>query len=280
MFPNRQVVSSMFADIFQKPENFLSLYNALTNQNLKLEETELKPSHLKDSIFKGLMNDVSMEINGKIVVLIEHQSTINMNMPLRCLMYIARMYEQLVPREKRYYSGLQKIPAPEFFVLYNGSDPMPEKVELRLSDAFKSDTGKSLELIVPVYNIGPEKNLNVQKKCNILEEYGLFVEKLKALRQNFSTSEEAVIQTVKYCLDNEILKTYLQEAGAEVFNMIMIDYDYEEHMAALKQEAIEQGIEQGIERGAAEKNLENAKKMQQLGISEEIIEKVTGIKIC
>jgi hypothetical protein len=36
------------------------------------------------------INDISFEIGGKLVVLIEHQSTINHNMALRLLLYIAR----------------------------------------------------------------------------------------------------------------------------------------------------------------------------------------------
>jgi hypothetical protein len=42
------------------------------------------------------VNDISFEIGGKLVVLIEHQSTINPNMPFRLLMYISRVYEKIM----------------------------------------------------------------------------------------------------------------------------------------------------------------------------------------
>jgi hypothetical protein len=42
------------------------------------------------------MNDISFEIGDKLVVLIEHQSTINPNMPLRLLLYIGRVYEKIL----------------------------------------------------------------------------------------------------------------------------------------------------------------------------------------
>jgi hypothetical protein len=50
-------------------------------------------------------------------------STINPNMALRLLMYIARIYEKLI-ENKNIYSGKPiKLPRPEFFVLYNGLLP-------------------------------------------------------------------------------------------------------------------------------------------------------------
>ncbi|MCL1836461.1 MAG: Rpn family recombination-promoting nuclease/putative transposase [Treponema sp.] len=51
------------------------------------------------------------------MVLIEHQSTINPNMPLRLLLYIAHLYEKIIGRKKLYNTKLEKIPAPEFIVL-------------------------------------------------------------------------------------------------------------------------------------------------------------------
>jgi len=37
----------------------------------------------------GQINDVSFTVGDRLIVLIEHQSTINENMPLRLLMYVA-----------------------------------------------------------------------------------------------------------------------------------------------------------------------------------------------
>ncbi|GHV90722.1 hypothetical protein AGMMS50268_12250 [Spirochaetia bacterium] len=48
---------------------------------------------LTDVFFKDQINDLSFTVDNRLVVLIEHQSTINPNMPIRLLMYIARVYE-------------------------------------------------------------------------------------------------------------------------------------------------------------------------------------------
>jgi hypothetical protein len=47
---------------------------------------------LEDALFRNKINDLSFEIAKKLVVILEHQATINPNMPLRLLSYIARLY--------------------------------------------------------------------------------------------------------------------------------------------------------------------------------------------
>jgi hypothetical protein len=63
-----------------------------------------------DVLYMDMINDISFEIGGKLVILIEHQSTINPNMALRLLMYIARVYEKIIG-DKNIYST-RSIPLP------------------------------------------------------------------------------------------------------------------------------------------------------------------------
>ena len=44
-------------------------------------------------------------------------------MPVRCLEYIARLYEQLYKSKEKYSRKQLAIPTPEFFVFYNGKQP-------------------------------------------------------------------------------------------------------------------------------------------------------------
>ena len=59
---------------------------------------------------------------GKEEKLYEHQASLNPNMPLRDLLYIARQYEKYVKRKSLYADRLLKIPTPNFVVFYNGTD--------------------------------------------------------------------------------------------------------------------------------------------------------------
>ena len=85
---NRKYKDSVFVDLFSEDEkakeNFLSLYNALHGTALKDTE-QLKTVRLDQVLYMAFYNDVSYLVDNKIIVLAEHQSTINPNMPLRCL---------------------------------------------------------------------------------------------------------------------------------------------------------------------------------------------------
>ena len=122
---NRNHKDSLFIDLFCKDqksgkENFISLYNALHQTNLDLKTTTLEEVNIENILYMALSNDIAMLVDGRLVVLVEHQSTINENMPLRLLEYVSRIYEQIVPSEDRYEKKMIKIPYPEFYVFYNG----------------------------------------------------------------------------------------------------------------------------------------------------------------
>ena len=171
---NRKYKDSVFVDLFSEDEkakeNFLSLYNALHGTHLPLS-SPVENIRLDNVMYMNIINDVSCLVDGKIIVLAEHQSTINENMPLRFLEYIARLYEKLQAPTDRYLRKLSKIPTPEFYVFYNGIDDYPETTTLKLSDAFITRPKLiPLELEVKVYNINKNKEAEVLSRCKTLEE--------------------------------------------------------------------------------------------------------------
>lgn len=164
------MTSRRFVDLFAKcpesKENFLSLYNALHGTSLTLSETKIEPLILEQTVYVGCHNDVSMLVNNRIIVLVEQQSTINENMPFRFLEYVSRVYEKLIPLEKRYKHHLIKLPKPEFYVFYNGEEDYPAEKTLRLSDSFVSEKNSQdfpLELCAKVYNINKRNDTSVVK---------------------------------------------------------------------------------------------------------------------
>ena len=118
LFRNRKYKDSVFTDLFGSDrdgkKNFLSLYNALAGTNYKEGHVRLERKVISQSLYKTYNNDVSWEIDGKLIVLVEHQTTINNNMPFRCLEYVTRIYEGIVPPKARYAEKVYKIPNPDF----------------------------------------------------------------------------------------------------------------------------------------------------------------------
>jgi len=133
---NKKYKDSIFRELFKPPDKALALYNAITGKNLSKDTPiEMKPI---DTVLTALIrNDLSFIIEGRLIVVIEHQSTLNQNMPMRALQYIFILYEIYYKLSGALYKNKRmKIPKPEFYMLYNGTEPYPNSGEMRLSDAF------------------------------------------------------------------------------------------------------------------------------------------------
>ena len=280
---NRIYKDSVFVDLFSEDEkakeNFLSLYNALHGTDLQLScpVENIRPENV---MYMNIINDVSCLVDNKIIVLAEHQSTINENMPLRFLQYIARLYEKLQTPTDRYLRKLSKIPTPEFYVFYNGVEDYPETITLKLSDAFMTKPDSlPLELEVKVYNINKSKGAEVLSRCKTLDEYSLFVEEVR--RQTELDPENGFTNAVKICIEKGILKEYLQRKAREVINMLIAEYDYDTDIAVQRRESLmiglQQGIQQGFSNGSRQKALETAKILKQFGDSVQKIAQATGL---
>ncbi len=72
------------------------------------------------------------------------------------------------------------LPKPEFYTFYNGTEPMEKERVLKLSNAFKVQDGKApLELEVKVININPEVQHELLEKCQVMKEYGIFIDTIR-----------------------------------------------------------------------------------------------------
>ena len=76
---NRRYKDSVFVDFFGEDKNakanFLSLYNALHGTTFDAA-TKLEPLRLEQVMYMAFRNDIACLIDGKIIVLVEHQSTV------------------------------------------------------------------------------------------------------------------------------------------------------------------------------------------------------------
>ena len=284
---NRKYKDSVFTDLFGSDrdgkKNFLELYNALAGTDYKLGEVALERKVIEQSLYKTFNNDVSWEINGKLIVLVEHQSTVNENMPFRCLEYVTRIYEGIVPVKKRYAEKVYKIPNPDFYVVYVGKDNIPPEKELRLSDAFFEKDGSKLELVVKVKNCSDSKILPISRTCDILKEYCQFIEIVEHT-YNKRFPKSSFKKAIEEAISQGILADYLDRKSREVINMLCAKYDYKMDIAVKQEEAYEDGLNAGmsagIEKGAHDKAIENARNFLKMKLgSIEQIAQGTGLTV-
>ena len=276
---NRKYKDSVFVDLFSEDEkakeNFLSLYNAL--HGTKLTATaQLKNVRLDQVLYMTFYNDVSYLIDNKIIVLVEHQSTINPNMPLRCLEYISCLYETLFESKEKYSRKLLNIPTPEFYVFYNGDETYPSDKTLKLSDAFIEKTVKpNLELIVKIININQQNHHPLLKNCKTMYEYTIFVETVRRWKK--TDPQNGFQKAIEECIANDILRDYLKRKTKEVLNMLLAEYDYETDIAVQRAEEREIAFAEGISQGVYKNKLETAKNLAEMGFTVEAIAKATGL---
>ena len=194
---------TIFRMLFKEKENLLSLYNAL-NQTAYTDADSLEIATLENAVYMNYKNDVSFVFDLGLM-LYEHQSTVNPNMPLRDLIYVAKVLQGRVRDENLYGSALIKIPAPRFVVFYNGTDKQPEQQTLKLSDAYEKEQGQpELELTVTVYNINWGQNPELLNACRLLKEYAQYVDLVRTYAKKMDFPE-AVESAVDYCIGNGIL---------------------------------------------------------------------------
>jgi len=260
--------NSVFTWLFGRQENLLEAYNALSGANYP-KDTKVEIITLSDVLYMEQQNDIAFVIEDKLVVLIEHQSSINENMPLRMLVYIAREYEKIIDKRSLYKEKQIKIPTPEFIVLYNGKKEQPDYREMRLSDSFElRNEPFFLDLVVKVYNINKGYNSEISAKSPVLSEYSEFIAEINKNLQTMSR-DLAVKTAIKACINREILLHFLREHGSEVENMLLTEWNMKD--------ALEVRLEEGIAIGEARGLLQAARQMKAENMSSDLISRVIGL---
>ena len=266
---NRNYKDTIFRMLFSDRENLLSLYNAINGTSYENPE-ELEIVTLENAIYMGMKNDLAFIIDTNLF-LYEHQSSFTPNMPLRNLFYISAEYQKLVNKKSLYSSALQKIPAPNFIVFYNGMDKKEDRWENCLSEAYENLFGEpKLELKVVTLNINEGRNRELLEQCQILREYAAYVALVRKYAKSMEL-EAAVEKAVDKCIYDGILEEFLQRNRAEVIAVSIFEYDKEEEERKLRKaefEAGEQsGIEKGIEKGRRQERLEIVQTLVESGMS-------------
>ena len=221
---NRKYKDSLFRKIFSDRKDLLDLYNAL-NGTQYTDEEELTVTTLEDVIYISIKNDVSFLLGGTMN-LYEHQSSYNPNMPIRGLIYFARLYQNYIDEcEINVFSPVLKhLPSPKFIVFYNGSRDEPDQKLLRLTDAFAEEGAPEescLECCATMLNINYGHNYELMEKCRRLEEYSVFVAEVRKALEEGGDQRQAVDDAIDICIEKGVLRDILIKERAAIMNMVL-----------------------------------------------------------
>jgi predicted transposase/invertase (TIGR01784 family) len=281
---NRTYKDTVFTLLFSNEDVIREVYGAITGK-VYGPETEVKISTLKNMLCINRVNDLSFEIDGKQIVLIEHQSTINYSMPLRMLLYIAEMYNRGIDGENIYREKMHPLKRPIFIMFYIGEEELKggDEHELRLSDMYldpvPAGQESALELVVKVYNINKGRNPKLAERSPTLDGYETFIAKCREYEKTGISLREAITRAVVDCIDNNILKKFLETNKPEVINMLLTEWDINTALRVRGEEGRERGREEGREEGIMEGTERVARALLAKGMDKNEVAEVTGLTI-
>ena len=244
---NRTYKSTVFIMLFEDRNNLLELYNGMSGKHYTNPEL-LEINTLENAIYMSIKNDISFLIDGRLS-LYEHQSTYSPNLPLRFLFYISHLYSRMTKDDNLYGTKKVHIPEPEFVIFYNGREEMPERQVLKLSDMYTTkDKQVRLELEAVMLNISGENNHKLKAACHTLREYAIYTDKIRKYTKIMGLSD-AVERAIQECIEQGVLKDFLERHRTEAKAMSIFEYDQEKHMRQEREAAWEDGHLAGIEDG-------------------------------
>ena len=194
----------------------------------------------------GMKNDMSFLITDT-ANMYEQQSTYNPNMPVRKLMYAARLYDRYIHVNRlNIYSTKQiRLPVPKLVTFYNGMEEREDDI-LELKDAFLTEDGKpaetesDIQVRVRMININYGKNKELMGACRPLSEYAWFIAEIR--RNNQGMDIEAAVDSALEAMPEEFgLKKFLVANKAEVKQMCITEYNEAETMEQFREEGREEG---------------------------------------
>lgn len=176
-------------------------------KDVDYEHAELESIELQQVFTIDVHNDVCFRADDTLIVLMEHQSKINYNMPMRVLLYVAEEYKRMFANNDGMKvllrTELYKVPSPVFYVVYTGTERW-DVDELKLSDAFRKAGKSFLELTVPVYT--------KDNSYGILDEYTKFIGMIKDGKAIGKSLQESIRNAIsEFSKSNYAIADFLKE---------------------------------------------------------------------
>ena len=169
----------------------------------------------------------------------EHQSTVCPNMALRSLIYFVAVIKERISGRHNGSSDNDENST----VVRDGRN-LYGKMTQYLSDSFEQKTDDpELELKCKVYNINYGKNRAIMEKCRWLDEYMMFVDKVREYHRSKDEDdlEADINKAIDYCIENDVLKEFLLERRGEVTKVMALDYTFDKQLEMERADAWKEG---------------------------------------
>ena len=217
----RTVKDSVFANLFADTKYLIKLYRALHPEDKKTEEKDIENVTIKNILTDQPYNDLGFRIGNTVLLLLEAQSTWTVNIIVRILMYLMQTYNDYCSENglDLYGSTRVKLPKPELYVIFTGErKDRPEYITLK--DEFFDGKEVAVDAKVKIIYDG--------QPGDIINQYVTFTKVANDQMKKHGKTRKAVEETIRICIDEDVLTEYLKEREVEVMDIMTALFDEEE----------------------------------------------------
>ena len=272
--PNYTLKDSLFIDLFSDKMRLIQLYKSLIDDERQINPDDIEILTIQNIILRGIYNDLGFRVKDEIIILMEAQTTYTTNIVLRILFYLSETLKNYIIDSSEnknlnelYNTKPRIIPKIKLFVVYTG-DKMMQDHDLHLKDVMvENDIISDIDMKVRVLCTGNKKS--------ILGQYILFTRVYSKQKKECKDIETAVKNTIEICMNDEILKEYLDYRKMEVQEMITAFTTQEEAFESFLKDEVKRGRKEGREEGKMDTLINFFKN----GIGLDVISKGLGMSI-
>lgn len=215
-------------------------------------------------------NDVGFQVGERLIILAECQSSWTKNIIVRSLMYLSQTYQEYIETTEQDVYGSKKVvlPEPELYVIFIGQRKKRSEY-LCLSEEFFGGKECAVEIKVKIIYNG--------EKGDIINQYVTFTRIYNEQVRKFGRTRQAVLETIRICIGQDVLKEYLEDRGKEVVDIKTMlfddEYIYRTHIKSERRQA----AKKAAERATKEANKKSARRLYERGTSIEEIAEILEI---
>ena len=276
--PNYTLRDSLFIDLFSDKMRLIQLYKSLIDDDREINPDDIEILTIQNIILRGIYNDLGFRVKDEIIILMEAQTTYTTNIVLRILFYLSETLKNYIIDSSEnknlnelYNTKPRIIPKIKLFVVYTGDKAMQDH-DLHLKDVMvENDIISDIDMKVRVLCTGNKKS--------ILGQYILFTRVYTKQKKECKDIETAVKNTIEICMNDEILKEYLDYRKMEVQEMITAFTTQEEAFESFLKDEVKRGRKEGREEGREEGKMDTLINFFKNGIGLDVISKGLGMSI-
>lgn len=135
----------------------------------------------------------------------------------------------------------------------------------------------ALECKARILNVNSGHNAELMNKCRRLMHYSLFIARIRQNIDRGMPIEQAIDESISYCIRHDILKDVLLKNRSEVRHMLLTEFDEKKFAKSMWKEGHESGYTEGHNSGYTEGRESILEILDAINRGNDTVEKLTAL---